>query len=275
MASTKSYKKEKGALSGKNVTSKTIDLKPIFLQLTDVSEADVDRLEKAETKAQVKQILSECLNVDQSEGFRKDILADLYYHNYDFCVKCQLSAIKTSCFLSIMKVVLEEAVAKRLLVEDASQLFINWLLKHGVERPPKSVGIFSYEEIKKIKEYVHNTFFRHYRLYMYVYMTHCNMAFRAEDLDVGIVVPYSKPLQLQITSELEAKDQPEFSHLFVPSEREQAEASLRNIRDRDKPEDVAVVIKRKVDEGVQQLMGSFEDKLKEQDARFAAMLEAK
>jgi len=252
-----------------------LDLRPIFLQLTDVSEADVERLEKAETKATVKQILTECLKVDQSEGFRKDILADLHYHNYDFCVKCQLNATKTSCFLSIMKVVLEEAVAKRLLVEDASQLFINWLLKHGVERPPKSVGIFSYEEIKKIKEYVHNTFFRHYRLYMYVYMTHCNMAFRAEDLDVGIVVKYNTPVSLPITSEIEAKDQPEFAHLFVPSEREQAEATLRNIRDRDKPEDVAVVIKRKVDEGVQQLMGNFEDKLKEQDARFSALLETK
>jgi hypothetical protein len=246
--------------------------RPIFLQLTDVTEVDVERLEKAETKAEIKQVLSECLNVDQSEGFRKDILADLYYHNYGFCVSCKLSAVKTSCFLSIMKVVLEEAVAKRLLVEDAFQLFKDWLLKHGVERPPKSVGIFSFEEIKKIMEYAHNTFFRHYRLYMYVYMTHCNMAFRAEDLDVGIVVPYSRPLALPIASEVEAKDQPEFAHYFVPSEREQAEATLRNIRDRDKPEDRAVVIKRKVDEGVAQLMERFEDKLKEQDARFAAML---
>merc|ERR1719488_295912 len=106
-------------------------------------------------------------------------------------------------------------------------------------------------------------------------MTHCEMAVCAEDLDVGVVVPYPKPLPLPITAELEAKDQPEFAHLFVPSEREQAEASLRIIRDRDKPEDVAVTIKRKVDEGVQRLMGSFEDKLKEQDARFAAMLESK
>lgn len=170
-----------------------------------------------------------------------------------------------------MKVVLEEAVAKRLLVEDAFQLFKDWLLKHGVERPPKSVGIFSFEEIKKIMEYVHNTFFRHYRLYMYVYMTHCNMAFRAEELDVGIVVPYSRPLPLPMFSELEAKDQPEFAHLFVPNDREQTDASMRK-GDRDKPEDRAVVIKRKVDEGVQQLMSRFEDKLKEQDARFSALL---
>jgi hypothetical protein len=243
--------------------------------LTDVTEADIEHLEKAETKADVKKILSGCLDVDQSEGFRKDILADLHYHNYAFCLNCKLAPVKTSCFLSIMKVVLEESVAKRLLVEDAFQLFKDWLLKHGVERPPKSVGIFSFEEIQKIMEYVHNTFFRHYRLYMYVYMTHCNMAFRAEDLDVGIVVPYSRPLPLPAASELEAKDQPEFAHLpaFLPTERDQTEASMRNIRDRDKPEERAVVIKRKVDEGVQQLMGRFEEKLKEQDAKFAALLQ--
>merc|ERR1712232_1120199 len=110
---------------------------------------------------------------------------------------------------------------------------------------------------------------------MYVYMTHCNMAFRAEDLDFGVVVPYSKPLPLPVAAEVDAKDQPEFAHHFVPSEREQAEATLRNIRDRDKPEDRTIVIKRKVDEGVQKLMGSFEDKLKEQDARFAALLAEK
>jgi len=245
------------------------------LQLTDVQEADIERLEKAETKAEVKQILTECLKVDQSEGFRKDILADLHYHNYAFCVNCKLTPIKTSCFLSIMKVVLEDSVERRLLVEDAFWLFKDWLLKHGVDRPPKSVGIFSFEEIKKIMEYVHNTFFRHYRLYMYVYTTHCNMAFRAEELDVGTVVPYSRPLVLPITAELDTKDQPEFAHLFVASERDQAEATLRSIRDRDKPEDRAVVVKRKVDEGVAQLMAKFEDKLKEQDARFAAVLETK
>ena len=33
-----------------------------------------------------------------------------------------------------------------------------------------------------------------------------NMAFRAEDLDVGIVVPYSRPLSLPMFAELEAKD---------------------------------------------------------------------
>jgi len=247
--------------------------KPIFLQLTDVLESDVQRLEKAETKEEVKRILTKCMKIDEKEGFRNDILADMHYHNCCFCVSCQLSPTKTSCLLSIMKVVLEEAIAKRMVVEDAFQLFKMWMLKHGVQRPPKSVGIFSFEEIKKIMEYIHNTFFRHYRLYMYVYMTHCNMDFRAEDLDVGIVVPYSRPLPLPAEAELDPKDQPEFAHLFMPSEREQAELTLRNIRDRDKPEDRSAVIKREVDKGVQKLMAAFEQKLQDQDQRFKDLLE--
>jgi hypothetical protein len=237
-----------------------------------VLEADIERLERAGTKAEVKNILAELLKVDQKEGFRYDILADMHYHNYAFCVSCQLAPVKTSCFLSIMKIVLEEAVAKRMEVEDAFQFFKSWLLKHGVERPPQSVGIFCFEEIKTIMEYVHNTFFRHYRLYMYVYMTHCNMEFRAEDLDVGIVVPYSSPLPLPVTAELDPKDQPEFAHLFAPSEREQAEATLRNIRDRDKPEDRSAVIKREVDKGVQKLMAEFEEELQKQDEKFKELL---
>jgi len=256
-----------------DVKKPNIGQRPIFLQLTDVLESDVERLEKAETKQEVKNILAECMKVDQKEGFRKEILADMHFHNYNFCVTCQLSPVKTSCFLSIMKVVLEEAVAKRMVVEDAFALFKSWLLKHGVDRPPQSVGIFSFEEIKKIMEYVHNTFFRHYRLYMYVYMTFCTMDFRAEDLDVGIVVPYSRPLPLPIMAEVEAsKDQPEFAHLFVASERELAEAN-RNNKDRDKSEDRAAVIKREVDKGVQKLMVDFEKRLQEQDDGFKQLLQ--
>jgi len=239
------------------------------LQLTDVLEADVDRLRKASSKDEVKQILAECMKIDQSDGFRTDILADLHYHNYSFCVSCELDAVKTSCFLSIMKVVLNESVSNRLPVQDAFGLFKDWLLKHGVARPPKSVGIFTFEEIKRIMEYAHNTFFRHYRLYMYVYMTHCNMQLRAEDLDVGIVVPHSKPLPLPATSELEVKDQPEFAHLFAAVE--QAEATMRTTRT-DKSADRASIIKKKVDDGVQELMARFEGKLKEQDDRFQTML---
>lgn len=256
-----------------DVKKPNIEQRPIFLQLTDVLESDVERLERAESKQEVKSILAECMKVDQKEGIRKEILADMHYHNYSFCVNCQLSPLKTSCFLSIMKVVLEEAVAKRMVVEDAFQLFKDWLLKHGVDRPPQSVGIFSFEEIKKIMEYVHNTFFRHYRLYMYVYMTFCTMDFRAEDLDVGIVVPYSRPVPLPITAEVEAsKDQPEFAHLFVASEREQLEAN-RNNKDRDKSEDRAAVIKREVDKGVQKLMADFEKRLQEQDEGFKQLLQ--
>jgi len=250
-------------------------LRPIFLQLTDLSEVDMESLHQAASKEAARQILSRCLKVDQSGGFRREIVADMHYHNYSFCRKCGMSAVKTSCFLSIMKALLEESVAQRLPVEAASALFLKWLLKHAVERPPKSVGVFSYEDVTRIKDHVHNTFFRHYRLYMYVYPPHCQMAFRAEDRNVGAVVPYPEPLKMQVISEIEAKDQPEFAHLFVPSEREQAEATLRNIRDRDKPEDTALVIKRKVDEGVQKLMTTFEEKLKEQDARFQAMLEGR
>jgi len=245
-----------------------LEQRPIFLQLTDVSEADIERLEKAETKDEVKQILAVCLSIDQSDGFRKEIMADLYFHSYGFCSSCKLSPIKTSCFLSIMKIVLEEAVAKRLPSDGAFSLFKEWLLKHGVERPPKSVGIFDFEEIQKILDYVHNTFFRHYRLYLYVFMTHSSIAFRAEDRDVGLIVPsHSSPLPLLAASELEAKSQPEFAHLFAP-EPEQAEG------DRDKPEDRATIIKRKVDEGVKKLMERFENNLKDQDGKFSSLLEA-
>jgi hypothetical protein len=38
-----------------------------------------------------------------------------------------------------------------------------------VQRPPYSVGVFTLAEIKCINDYVLNGFFRHYKLYRYVF----------------------------------------------------------------------------------------------------------
>eukprot|EP00913_Durusdinium_trenchii_P016581 g15586.t1 len=118
------------------------------------------------------------------------------------------------------------------------------------DRPPprpRSVGIFSFDDVKSIVEYATNSFFRHYRLYMYAFMTHCDVCLRVDPTV-----------------------QPELAHLFRPSEQEQAEAEMRRIRSKQEPEDErSAMIKQRVEEGVKKLMEDFETKLKEQDVYFS------
>jgi len=249
------------------------DLRPLFLYWADIAEADLAQIAAARTKAEIRQLLKEHLKVDQPDEFRAEVLTDMHYHNYSFCVSQAFPPEKTSTVLSIMKIVLEDAVRLRLTPEDAFQLFQDWLLKHAVERPPRSVGIFSFDDVKSIVEYATNSFFRHYRLYMYAFTTHCDVCLRVGEPLGGATPLLVSPLPMTTESEVDPTTQPELAHLFRPSEQEQAEMDMRRIRSKQEPEDEkAALIKQRVEEGVKRLMEQFEGKLKEQDERFQAML---
>lgn len=248
------------------------DMRPLFLYWADVSEVDLATVAAAETKAEIRQLLKEYMKVDQPDELRAEVLTDMHYHNYSFCVSSSFPPEKTSTLLSIMKILLEDSVRLRLEPEDAFQLFQDWLLKHSVERP-RSVGIFSFDDVKSIVEYATNSFFRHYRLYMYAFMTHCDVCLRVGEPLGGAKPLILKPLPMTIESEVDPTVQPELAHLFRPSEQEQAEAEMRRIRSKQEPEDErSAMIKQRVEEGVKKLMEDFETKLKEQDERFQAML---
>jgi len=251
------------ASPSKEKTSKTTK---VFLYFTDVSEEDMSRLAAAKSKAEVKQILKDCMQIDQAEGFKTEILADMHYHNYNFCVSRNFEPNKTSTLLSIIKLVLEEAVKGRLPVDNAFDVFKKWLLKHAVDRPPWSVGIFNFDDVKAIMEYVHNTFFRHYRLYMYAFMTRCDLDFRVDDIGGFLPPAIIRPSIMRAEFVVKKEEQPELAHLFKPTEAEQLEAEQRRLN--AQPEDKDTLIKRKVDEGMKKLMENFEEKLKQQDDHF-------
>lgn len=260
---------------------------PIFLYFVDVSEEDVARVAAATTKAEVRQLLQEYLKIQPEDGHRSEIMCDFHFHNYAFCVSLNFTSIKISTFLSIMKNVLEEAVARKLYADDAFNVFKDWLLKHSVERPPWSVGIFTQDDLKDITKYVHSTFFRHYRLYMYTYMAHSSIDVRLDRRCVGGLAP-PRPLEaLSATCEIhsgersaddlfndvlkELKVDPKTHADWYPK----PEAASPDEASEEAPEaqDRASIIKRKVEAGVKQLLVKFEDKLKAQDEQFRAMID--
>jgi len=238
----------------------------LFLTFTDITEDDCTRMDSAETKSDVRQLLKVCMQIDQDEGYRSEILADMHYHNYAFCCSRGFSWDKTSTMLSIMRVVLEEAVSRRLGVEHAFDVFQDWLLRHGVQRPPQSIGIYSFEEVKLITEHVHNTFFRYYDLYMYVYMTHCDIDFRVADTDRGAtaMLARSEPLRGEYVVE-DPRSIPELAPLFIRSDAELADEEMHKMRERNMPEDKQTRIKRLVDEKMSELMDKFERDIVDQD----------
>jgi hypothetical protein len=56
-------------------------------------------------------------------------------------------------------------VSERLTLERSFEFFKELLLRHSVQRPPFSVGLFSFQEMKAITEWMMDSYYRHYKLY--------------------------------------------------------------------------------------------------------------
>lgn len=240
--------------------------RPLFLTFTDVTEEQVAQIAATTSKADIKLMLNSCMKVDQSEGYRTEILKEFHFQNYSFCHEYGFAPEKTSTFLSIMKVLFDEVCLRRLTMDEAFNFFKGWLLKHSVQRPPFSVGVFTFEDVKAITEFVHNTFFRQYKLWMYAYVTQrdVELRVRADEL-----VPSAPKLsKLSGSAICDPQEQEELRSMFDHAEALNQEMFKQN--EAMNYETKAERVKRILEGRIGDLMKNFEDKLKEQDERFVA-----
>ena len=87
--------------------------------------------------------------------------------NYDFSKSCEFTKEKMSCFMEIMHYVFKQALSERLSNDDSFKNYKELLLRHSVQRPPHSLAIFNLDDVKKIDEFVLDSFYRHYDMYIY------------------------------------------------------------------------------------------------------------
>lgn len=60
-----------------------------------------------------------------------------------------------------------------LKVDRSFENFKELLLTHSVQRPPFSIGLFTFTEMKAIMAWALDTYYRHYKLYMYAFTDRC------------------------------------------------------------------------------------------------------
>ncbi|XP_075034829.1 cilia- and flagella-associated protein 119 isoform X2 [Mixophyes fleayi] len=98
------------------------------------------------------------------------VLLDLYYYTVRFCWQCSFTREQTSCVFSIMKETHAACVGTPLEnVEDCYIYFKELLLCHAVHQPPFCINLFTQKQILRISDYFLNTYFRHFKLYKYVF----------------------------------------------------------------------------------------------------------
>uniref|UniRef100_A0A0G4HAH1 Uncharacterized protein n=1 Tax=Chromera velia CCMP2878 TaxID=1169474 RepID=A0A0G4HAH1_9ALVE len=145
----------------------------LFLTFRDVSKTDLEEAFKSQSKEVARAVLDRCFKVrEQDQSFRADIVSDFLLNALLFCISKQMTFEKTSTFLSLLHETLHESVVARLSPGSSFDFFKKLLLQHCIQRPPFSVGVFSHQDLQEVQNYAMNTFFRHYKLYQYVYVTH-------------------------------------------------------------------------------------------------------
>ncbi|CAH2308285.1 Hypothetical predicted protein [Pelobates cultripes] len=137
----------------------------------DLTVQDLDVLQKTNHIEEFHRTLSQILGIEGSVSeWHAPILLDLFYYTWRFCQRCRFSKEQTSCLFSIVKDT-HSACAGCAVgnPDDCFRHFQELLRCHAVHRPPFSVNLFTQQQIEHISGYFLNTYFRHFKLYKYVF----------------------------------------------------------------------------------------------------------
>lgn len=137
----------------------------------DLTVNDMDLLEQAVTAHQLRETLSDVLGLRQHmDEERTQVELDLYFYTVQFAREHNFNKEQTSVLFTIVKQTHEVCTETPLgNLEQCFSYFRELVLCHAVRRPPFSIDLFNAEEVKLIIDYVVNTYFRHYKLYKYVF----------------------------------------------------------------------------------------------------------
>ncbi|KAM4829466.1 cilia- and flagella-associated protein 119 [Thomomys bottae] len=131
----------------------------------------MQRLEKTATVEEMREVLAELLGLGSSEQSLRDaITLDLFTHALIFCRQRGFSLEQMSAACAMLQDLHKACVATPLgNVEECYRYFTSVLFCHGVRRPPFSIDLFKEEQLLALADYVVNTYFRHFKLYKYVF----------------------------------------------------------------------------------------------------------
>ncbi|XP_041038088.1 coiled-coil domain-containing protein 189 [Carcharodon carcharias] len=137
----------------------------------DLSFSAMDIIQKASTTEEIKQALCLllCVSLDESDA-RAAILLDLYVYTLQFSKSQAFSKEQTSALFSIVKRLHQACTATSLgNVDECFNYFLELVLCHSVRRPPFSIDLFNGDEVKLVTDYIVDTYFRHFKLYKYIF----------------------------------------------------------------------------------------------------------
>ncbi|XP_012664329.2 coiled-coil domain-containing protein 189 [Otolemur garnettii] len=224
------------------------------------------RLEKTTNVEEMRKVLAELLELGCPEQSLRDaITLDLFAHALMFCRQQGFSLEQTSTACALLQDLHKACVATPLgNVEECYRYFTSVLFCHGVRRPPFSIDLFKEEQLLALADYVVNTYFRHFKLYKYVFTPQVRL-----DLSLtymGLQSPKLWPEDKEETKEVEEQ-------AVTPHEEELETVA----QPQQEPNEVHILqnyIKTQLNKELGQLQELVEERLKASEERLNSKLTA-
>ncbi|XP_078508979.1 cilia- and flagella-associated protein 119 [Lissotriton helveticus] len=236
--------------------------KPRICIWRDLNMHHMSIIEKAETAEELKCVLAEFFYLQDIEcNPRAAVLLELYFYTIQFCRDHGFTREQTSCFFSIVKELHQTCLETPLgNLESCYRYFTDLLMCHSARRPPFSIDLFNQEQVQQITDYVVNTYFRHFKLYKYVFtpQVRLDISISYEGLD--------EPDTLM--EEQSPRDSEE-----GPSAVDEEETDAENVKVLETPTaPLKEYIRAQLSEELSQLRSSVQEKLQESADTFSAKL---
>nr|XP_044602296.1 coiled-coil domain-containing protein 189 isoform X3 [Equus asinus] len=148
-------------------------------------------------------------------------------------------------------------------VEECYRYFTSVLFCHGVRRPPFSIDLFKEEQLLALVDYVVNTYFRHFKLYKYVFTPQVR-------LDLSLTYLGLEPPKLQPEDEMEKEGGEEVEEQAVTPQEEEPKTVFQ-----EEPSQVSALrayIKTQLNKELGQLQKLVEERLKASEERLSSKL---
>ncbi|EAW52206.1 coiled-coil domain containing 189 [Homo sapiens] len=226
------------------------------------------QLEKT-TNAEMREVLAELLELGCPEQSLRDaITLDLFCHALIFCRQQGFSLEQTSAACALLQDLHKACIATPLgNVEECYRYFTSVLFCHGVRRPPFSIDLFKEEQLLALEDYVVNTYFRHFKLYKYVFTPQVR-------LDLSLTYMGLQPPKLWPESETEKEESKEMEEQAVTPQKEELETVAPPEPEPSHIHVLRAYIKTQVNKELEQLQGLVEERLKASEERLSSKLTA-
>ncbi|UJR37633.1 hypothetical protein I4U23_030330 [Adineta vaga] len=143
--------------------------KAVIVTWTDFSREQTRKLEALHDPESINEFFIKIFEFKRNTK-RTIILCDLFYYALKFARTNEFNHEQISSFLSILKRVHDLSNRTPYAnMEETYQYFKALISKHSLFRPPHNLRIFTPDLAKKIMDYVIDTYFRHIKMYKYIF----------------------------------------------------------------------------------------------------------